>query len=138
VSNPTEPNAAVRSANIFDDDRSCEVLAHPLGHDSPDNIGGAARRERHDHGYGARRIGLRPPNPTECRKRDSARCQIEKSAAWQFHDVPLNEFADATSQISSQNYTDLRGSRKGLAAALVQVFGRCARKSPGREDDDVI
>jgi hypothetical protein len=24
------------------------------------------------------------------------------------------------------------------AAGSVQVFGRCARKSPGREDDDVI
>jgi hypothetical protein len=26
----------------------------------------------------------------------------------------------------------------GLCAGCVQVFGRCARKSPGREDDDVI
>jgi hypothetical protein len=40
-----------------------------------------------------------------------------------------------------KNYTDLLYARKGggrLAAGFVQVFGCCARKSPGREDDDVI
>jgi hypothetical protein len=52
--------------------------------------------------------------------------------------VPLNELSMQLVEPVRKNYTDLRGSRKGVAAARVKGFGCCARKSPGREDDDVI
>jgi hypothetical protein len=29
---------------------------------------------------------------TEKSKRSGTRCKMQKSVAWQFHDVPLNEF----------------------------------------------
>ena len=60
ASSPAGTDAPVRSADVFDDDGLSKRPSHPLGHNSPDHIRGAARSERHDHGDGARRIGLRP------------------------------------------------------------------------------
>jgi membrane-bound lytic murein transglycosylase A len=42
--------------------RPSKRAAHPVGHDSPVHICTAPRRKRHDHGDGARWIGLRRCN----------------------------------------------------------------------------
>jgi hypothetical protein len=74
---------------------------------------------------------------------------MQKSTTRKFHDVPLNDFADATSRISSQNYTDLRRWRKRaggrfwpttLSAALQHLFcnGRCSGQENVRANPSAV
>jgi hypothetical protein len=54
---------------------------------------------------------------------------MQEMSAWKFHDVPLNEFADGVSRISSQNYTDFRCSRKRAGDGL---WPKAEMKATGR------
>jgi hypothetical protein len=47
-------DGAAGAAHIFHDHRLAERYPHALGDDARENIGAAARRERHDHGDGLR------------------------------------------------------------------------------------
>src|SRR6516225_12085081 len=58
-----------------------------LGQDTRRHVSRAARREWHDHGDLARRIGLCPCN-TRYRQRGSARGQMQKISAGKFHGIP--------------------------------------------------
>ena len=55
---PAGTNAAVGTADIFDDDGLIERYPHTLAYNSRDHIRNAARRQGHDDGDGARRISL--------------------------------------------------------------------------------
>jgi hypothetical protein len=59
TSSPADTDAPIRSSGIFKDDGLSKRRSHPLGHDTPEHISGAARSSRHDHGDRASRIGLR-------------------------------------------------------------------------------
>jgi hypothetical protein len=56
---PADADRAAGAGDVLDNDRLAERGAHALGHDTPNRIGRASGRERHDHHHGARRIGLR-------------------------------------------------------------------------------
>ena len=51
-------DGAARAAAVVDDDRLAERFAELVGKDARDDVGAAARRERHDHGDRARGAGL--------------------------------------------------------------------------------
>src|ERR1700683_267229 len=89
-------DVAIRSADIFDDDGLTERSPHTLDHNSPGDIRTGACSGRYDHRNRPRRIGLRACNPRDGRERNSTRCQLGKLTARTFHDVPLDECADAT------------------------------------------
>ena len=73
---------------------SAEFLAHSAGTEAHLFLDRFARqRERHDHCYGARRIGLRPSEARHGGHHGRPRGQMQKSAARKFHCVPLNHLA---------------------------------------------
>jgi hypothetical protein len=51
ASAPTNPDAPIRSADVYNNDRLTKRCPHPLSNDAPDHIRRAARRIRHDHSY---------------------------------------------------------------------------------------
>jgi hypothetical protein len=53
-----DADACARAGDVLDHDRLAERLAHALAQDAGERVGRAARRERHDHRNGARRILL--------------------------------------------------------------------------------
>ena len=55
---PADADASGGAGDVFDDDRLPERAPHPFGDDAGNEVGAAARRERHDHGDRPRRIGL--------------------------------------------------------------------------------
>ena len=56
---PADPDRAAGAADVLDDHRLAQQRPHALGQNARRHIGRAARRERHDHGDLARRVGLR-------------------------------------------------------------------------------
>ena len=54
-----DADGAARAGDVLDDDGLAERDPHPLGEDAADHVGRSAGRERHDHGDGLGRIGLR-------------------------------------------------------------------------------
>jgi hypothetical protein len=52
-------NGTARAGAVLDDDRLPERAAHALGEQTPDDVGRAARRKRHNDRDRLRRIGLR-------------------------------------------------------------------------------
>src|ERR1700680_2640473 len=81
ASSPADPDAPVRSGNVFYDDRLSKGAPHHFGPNSPAHISAAARSVRNDHGDGPCRISLRACNPRYSWERNSARCQMEKLTA---------------------------------------------------------
>jgi len=59
---PADADRAAGAGDVLHNDRLTEEAAHALGHDTPNRIGRAAGRERHDHHHRTRRIGLRCGN----------------------------------------------------------------------------
>ena len=56
---PRDAGGAARTDDVLDDDLLAEQLRELFRHDAARDVGRPARRERHDQGHGARRIGLR-------------------------------------------------------------------------------
>jgi len=61
--NAAGADAAIRAADVFDDEVLSKWASHLLDKNPRVYIGIAARRIGHDKRDGARRIGLRPRNP---------------------------------------------------------------------------
>jgi hypothetical protein len=59
ASDPAGTDVSVRSADIFDNDGLSKRFSHPISENTRKYIRRPARGRRHDHGDGARRIGLR-------------------------------------------------------------------------------
>ena len=56
---PADADRAAGAADVLDDHRLAQQRPHALGQNAGRHVGRAARRERHDHGDLARRVGLR-------------------------------------------------------------------------------
>ena len=71
---------------ILDDELLAETLAGRLRYDARQAVGGLTGRKADDHAHRLRRIGLRPGELRDGRKRGGPRRQLQKSSAWKFHD----------------------------------------------------
>jgi hypothetical protein len=81
--NAAGASAAIRSADIFDDNGLSKRAPYLLGKNPRDTIGEAACRDRHDHRDGMRRIGLGVRDLRYGRKRGNAaaRCRNLRRAS---------------------------------------------------------
>src|SRR5215472_2394147 len=86
----TDSDVTVATSNVFDDDGLSKRASHPLGYKSSDNVRWPARSKRHDHGDGARRVGLRLCHWRDSRQSGSTRDQLQESTARKFHGMSPN------------------------------------------------
>src|SRR5262245_32334293 len=87
ASHPGSAVVAIRSADVFDDNGLLKRAFHPFADDPSNQISGAARRERDNHGYWACRIGLRPRDPPRGWHRRNTLSKLQECAAGKFLDA---------------------------------------------------
>ena len=73
---------------VLDDEWLAEPLREPLTDQARGDVGNAASRGRDDDAHRPHRIGLRPSEARYGRQRGSARGQVKKSTAGEFHGDP--------------------------------------------------
>ena len=88
---PGRTDGAAGARDVLHDDLLTERARHVIGDDAGGDVGGAAGRKRHDERDRASRPGLPACDPRGEWNCGSARCQMQKSAALEFHGVPLTD-----------------------------------------------
>ena len=86
---PGRAGGAAGAGDVLHDDLLAERARHVVGGDARGDVGRAAGRKRHDQRDRAGRIGLRAGDPRGERNGGSARGEMQKSAALDFHGVSL-------------------------------------------------
>jgi hypothetical protein len=72
---------AAATRPVVDNKLLAEPLRQPLSHQAREDVGRAARRERHDDAHRPRRIGLRKSEARDGRERGGTRGQVQKISA---------------------------------------------------------
>jgi Tripartite tricarboxylate transporter family receptor len=76
-------------APVLDNERLGEREPHSFGQDARKHVERPACRGLHNYRDWTRRISLRARDSRDGRQRSDTRCQMQKSTAGKFHDVPL-------------------------------------------------
>jgi hypothetical protein len=85
---PPDADTAGRAGHVLDNERLGEREPHSFGQDARQHVERPACRGRHNYRDWTRRIGLRARDSQDGRQRSDTRCQVQKSTAGKFHDVP--------------------------------------------------